>query len=138
LREIIRNFQGRFKDSGTTLLANCASFLSCDRQRKANFMAKQTKITIETDSLLIFRGRNSSRAWCPRCKTEGETIALENLGVMSNLDRVALEKWLESGELHRWQTVEGSALICLNSLLARVQNGVQNNKDRLTVTGGPL
>jgi hypothetical protein len=120
------------------LLANCASFLSCDRQRNANFMAKQTKITIETDSLLIFRGRNSSRAWCPRCNTEGETIALENLGVMSNLDRVALEKWLESGELHRWQTVEGSALICLNSLLARVQNGVQNNKDRLTVTGGPL
>jgi hypothetical protein len=47
---------------------------------------------------------------------------------MSNLDRVALEKWLESGELHRWQTVEGSALICLNSLLARVQNGVQNRK----------
>jgi hypothetical protein len=116
------------------LLANCASFLSCDRQRNANFMAKQTKITIETDSLLIFRGRNSSRAWCPRCNTDGETITLENLGVMSNLDRVALEKWLESGELHRWQTVEGSALICLNSLLARVQN----NKDRLTVTGGPL
>lgn len=116
------------------MLANCASFLSCDRQRKANFMAKQTKITIETDSLLIFRGRNSSRAWCPRCKTEGETIALENLGVMSNLDRVALEKWLESGELHRWQTVEGLALICLNSLLARVQN----NKDRLTVIGRPL
>jgi len=128
LREIIRNFQGRFKDSGTALLANCVSFLSCDRQGKANFMAKQTKITIETDSLLIFRGRNSSRAWCPRCKAEGETIALESLGVMTNLDRVALEKWLESGELHRWQTAEGSALICLNSLLARVQNGVRSKE----------
>ena len=35
-------------------------------------MAKQTKITIETDSLLILRGRSSVRAWCPRCAAEVE------------------------------------------------------------------
>jgi hypothetical protein len=49
-------------------------------------------------------------------------IALENVGVVSSLDRVAVEEWLNSGELHRSQTDDGSARVCLNSLLARVQN----------------
>jgi len=85
-------------------------------------MAKQTKITIETDSLLILRGRNSNRAWCPQCEAETEMIALENVGVLSNLDRSAVEEWLNSAALHRSKSASGSALICLNSLLARVQN----------------
>ena len=85
-------------------------------------MAKQTKITIETDSLLIVRGRNSNRAWCPQCAVEAEMIALKNVGVISNLDRAVVEKWLSSEELHRSKSANGSVLICLNSLLARVQN----------------
>jgi hypothetical protein len=85
-------------------------------------MAKQTRITIETDSLLIVRGRSSRRTWCPQCAAEGEMIALENVGVISNLERPALEEWLNSGELHRSQAADGSQVICLNSLLARVQN----------------
>jgi hypothetical protein len=85
-------------------------------------MVKQMKITIESDSLLIVQGRNSRRAWCPLCATEGEMIALENVGVISNLEGPALEEWLNSGELHRLQADDGSLLICLNSLLARVQN----------------
>jgi hypothetical protein len=85
-------------------------------------MAKKTKITIETDSLLILQGRSSRRAWCPRCAAEGEMIALENAGVISNLERAALEEWLNSGALHRSRATDGSTLICLNSLLARVRN----------------
>jgi len=85
-------------------------------------MAKRTKITIETDSMLILRGRNSRRAWCPLCAIESEVIALDNVGVISNLEPPALEEWLNSEELHRSQAADGSVLICLNSLLARVQN----------------
>ena len=85
-------------------------------------MAKQTKITIETDSLLILRGRSSTRAWCPQCDADAEMITLENIGVVSNLNRTALEAWLNSGELHRSRAADGSVLVCLNSLLARVQN----------------
>jgi len=85
-------------------------------------MAKQTKITIESDSLLILRGRSSRRAWCPLCGTDAEMIAFENIGVVSNLDRTTVEQWLNSGELHRSQAADGSALVCLNSLLARVQS----------------
>lgn len=85
-------------------------------------MAKQTKITIESDSLLILRGRSSRRALCPLCGTDAEMITFENIGVISNLDRTAVEQWLNSGELHRSQGADGSAQVCLNSLLARMQN----------------
>jgi len=84
-------------------------------------MAKQTKITIETDSLLILRGRNSNRSWCPQCAAEAEMIALEDVGVLSNLDRAAMEEWFNSGEFHRSKSANGSALICLNSLVKHTQ-----------------
>jgi hypothetical protein len=85
-------------------------------------MAKHTKITIETDSLLILRGRSSLRVWCPQCAAESETIRLEGAGVISNLSPQEFEEWLESEELHRFQAADGSTLICLNSLLRRAQN----------------
>jgi hypothetical protein len=85
-------------------------------------MTKQTKITIETDSILLLRGRNATRAHCPRCNAESEMIEIGNLQVVSNLDRPSLEEWINSGELHRLRGDDGSPLICLNSLLARIRN----------------
>ena len=83
-------------------------------------MAKPTKITVETDSLMIVRGQNPTRAWCPRCSAEAEMVALERVGVITNLDQLALQAWLNSDALHRSRTAHGGEQICLNSLLARV------------------
>ena len=84
-------------------------------------MAKQTTIPIESNSLLILRGRSSIRAWCSRCNAEVEMIAMEDTGVISNLDQPALEEWLNSEELHQLQAADGSELTCVSSLLARVR-----------------
>ncbi|RZU40392.1 hypothetical protein BDD14_1846 [Edaphobacter modestus] len=84
-------------------------------------MAKQTTITVETDSLLILRGRSARRGWCPRCEAEVETIAMEDTRVITNLRRPELEEWLNSEELQRLHAADGSAVTCLNALLARVQ-----------------
>jgi hypothetical protein len=84
-------------------------------------MAKQTKITIETDSLFVLRGRNPLLAWCPQCVAEVEMIPLEGVGVISNLAPPEMEAWLESETIHRSQAIDGTRLICLNSLLKRVQ-----------------
>lgn len=83
-------------------------------------MAKPTKINVETNSLTIIQGRNSIRAWCPLCGAEAEMVAIESVGVITNLDRLAFEEWLNSGALHRSQSADGCEQICLNSLLARV------------------
>jgi hypothetical protein len=84
-------------------------------------MAKQTKITIETDSLLILRGRSSLRAWCQQCSGETEMIPLDGVGVISNLPAHEVEAWIQSEDLHRSQAADGGRLICLNSLLKRVR-----------------
>ena len=39
-------------------------------------MAKRTRITIETDSLWVLRGRRLLPAWCPQCGAEAEMIPL--------------------------------------------------------------
>ena len=84
-------------------------------------MAKQTKITIETESVLVLRGRNSLRAWCPECGTIGDMIVLADIGVISNLAPSEVRAWLESETIHRSQTSDGAQLICLSSLLKRAQ-----------------
>ena len=58
-------------------------------------MAKLTKITIESDSLLILRGQSSRRSWCPQCAADAEMIALENIGVISNLPSAEVQAWLQ-------------------------------------------
>jgi hypothetical protein len=46
-------------------------------------MAKQTKIIIETESLLVLHGHTSIRAWCPQCGSEEEMVALESTAGVS-------------------------------------------------------
>jgi hypothetical protein len=116
-----QKFSERWEGLFRGLRGNLLSFQHSVPLAQGGYMAKQTRITIETDSLLILRGRSSVRAWCSRCAAEVELIALEDMGVISNMERPALEQWLNSGELHRLQAADGSALTCLNSLLARVQ-----------------
>ena len=86
-------------------------------------MARSTRITIETDSLLIIRGQTSIRRWCTRCAEEVETFALEDTAVLSDLSTREFDEWLNSGDLHRAQAPDGTELICLNSLLARLGSG---------------
>ena len=86
-------------------------------------MARSTRITIETDSLLIIRGQTFIRRWCTQCAGEVEMFALESTAVLSNLPALEVDEWLNSGVLHRTQTPDGTELICLNSLLARLGSG---------------
>lgn len=90
-------------------------------------MSKETKITIETDSLLILRGRSSLRAWCPDCSSEVEMIPLDGVGVVSNLALRELEAWVQSEDLHHTKGTDGSHLICLNSMLKRVHKAKSSN-----------
>lgn len=84
-------------------------------------MAKCTKITIETDSLLLLRGRNSPRAWCSQCGAEAEMLPLHDVVVISDLPPAEVKAWMESPDLHRSKAADGSDFICLNSMLNRIQ-----------------
>ena len=84
-------------------------------------MSKETKITIETDSLLILRGRTPLRAWCPGCGFEVEMIPVDSVGVISNLAPPDVKAWIQSEDLHHTMAADGGHLICLNSMLKRIQ-----------------
>ena len=83
-------------------------------------MAKRTRITIETDSLLVLRGRNPLRAWCSQCGADAEMIPLNDVVMVSNLPLAEVQEWMESPDLHHAKSADGSDLICLNSMLKRV------------------
>ena len=83
-------------------------------------MARQITITLETNSLLVLRGRRSLRAWCPRCGTESEMILLHEAGVISNLPSQEVEAWLRSEDLHHSTAANGAHMVCLNSILKRL------------------
>ena len=83
-------------------------------------MARHTKITVETDSLLVLRGRTPLRAWCPQCGAEAEMIPLDEVGVVSNLPPPEVQAWMESQDLHHTTAADGAPMICLNSMLKRV------------------
>ena len=75
-------------------------------------MTKQTTITTETTSLLILRAGNSRRIWCPTCGAEVEMLELSTPEI-SGLGKLR--------DVHRTEAQDGGALICLKSLLDRVQ-----------------
>jgi hypothetical protein len=85
-------------------------------------MAKQTNITIETDSLLVLQTGQSLNAWCPRCGAQVQMIPLQGLGLISNLQAAEVEAWIQSEELHRSSTPDGAPLLCFKSMLRRFQN----------------
>jgi hypothetical protein len=84
---------------------------------------KQTTITIETTSLLILRAGNSKVMCCSACGAEVEMLELSTreISALGKLPR----------DVHRSDAPDGGALICLKSLLARVQTTKPTN-------GGPL
>ncbi len=84
-------------------------------------MTKQTKITIETDSLLVVRARRPLRAWCPGCGSEEEMIPMNDVGIVSNLAQPEVRAWMQAEDLHYIATNDGSTLICLNSMLKRMR-----------------
>jgi hypothetical protein len=78
-------------------------------------MAKQTKITIETDRLLVVGKDLRSAGGAKDVQRKSEMIVLESVGLVSNLTLSAVEEWINSEQLHRWQAADGAPLVCLNS-----------------------
>jgi hypothetical protein len=77
---------------------------------------------IRTESLIVLRSRLLSRMWCPVCAAEVEVVAAPSLRFDSLIPGDVLEAWLQHSDLHQLQGKDGSELICLHSLMARIQN----------------
>src|ERR1700739_57598 len=80
-------------------------------------VVKTTRITIETESLLVVRRGKTIVTWCPACCADAEAMALEGTCLGEDIPPTLLSDWLPAGKLHFWSPDSGPALICLRSLL---------------------
>jgi hypothetical protein len=80
-------------------------------------VVKTTRITIETESLLVVSRGKTIVTWCPVCCAEAEAMALEGNSLGEDIPSTLLRNWLAAGKLHLWSSDGGPAQICITSLL---------------------
>jgi hypothetical protein len=96
--------------------ANATKF---NRKSGEAMAVRTTKITIETEALLVVRQAQTVVTWCPGCQAEVDVVLL-------NEDTAQLLNGLPAGTLHVWGPPQGPVQICLRSLVRRSQtNDVQ-------------
>ncbi len=78
---------------------------------------RRTEITVETYEVLVMSRHGSlSRSWCASCDKRVAIISLED-ACISGLSIEAVQRQVETGRIHLIETIGGSSLICLNSLI---------------------
>jgi hypothetical protein len=75
-------------------------------------VVRRTKITIETENLLVVRQGRTAVTWCIGCQAEVEVMLLDDDTAVAQLLR-----GLPAGTVHIWNPPEGPVQICLPSLL---------------------
>jgi hypothetical protein len=77
---------------------------------------ERTRITIETETLLVIRRAKPILAWCPDCRAEVDVITLDSDTLAEPITAAEFQEWLGSSKLHFWSTADGQDQICLASL----------------------
>ena len=79
---------------------------------------KRTKITIETDRVMIIRQRRGViRAWCAGCAGHARLVTVEKAAALAGVSQRTIYRRVEAGKVHFIETPDGVLLICLDSLL---------------------
>ena len=63
-------------------------------QSERAVVVKTTKITIETESLLVVHKGKSIVTWCPACDAEVEAMAVEGDSLWEGMPSAFLREWL--------------------------------------------
>ena len=81
-------------------------------------MRVRATVTIETTTLVVVHSASTQLAWCPQCGTNVETVALGDIGGVPFTEQLAVDRWLAACQVHRVEAPDGTARLCLASLLA--------------------
>jgi len=90
-----------------------------DDRRQLLAVKRTTRITIETEQLLVIRRRSSVRAWCEQCAAEVDLVPIEDAAELAQVD-VGTIQHLLNGERFHWSQSGGLVRICLNLLLKSI------------------
>jgi hypothetical protein len=78
---------------------------------------RKTRITVETERILIIRRRGiEMQGWCEGCGEQVKLVTPQTASSVTGLSVRAICQLVEAGELNFLETNDGLLLICLNSL----------------------
>jgi hypothetical protein len=78
---------------------------------------KTTRITVETETLIIVHRAKAALDWCPDCRAEVDVITLDRDSLFELATTAQIHEWQSTGKLHLWQPAHGLTRICVTSLL---------------------
>lgn len=76
-------------------------------------LRKKTRITVETDQVVIIRRRTAHRGWCRDCAATVEFVPLQVAARLSLSDPHTLASEARAGKVHLHHSTDGSLLLCL-------------------------
>jgi hypothetical protein len=78
---------------------------------------KTTRITVETETLIIVRHAKAAMCWCPGCRAEVDVVTLDSDSLIEPATAAQIRQWQATGKLHLSQSANGLIQICVSSLL---------------------
>jgi hypothetical protein len=113
----MRPFRARWGEIELNVASNLSRFRDWAKRLAGAFSGSQrTEITIQTDRLVLIRGRRSRRVWCASCGHEVNAIAMREVTPVAGRDQLVLPGNTESEAWHVCIANDGETLICLDSL----------------------
>lgn len=78
---------------------------------------RQTEVTVETRRFLVIRRRQMLRGWCQECGCDVDMVGMPELERVSGMSALDLRDSNQAGTWHFCKAPDGTAQICLESLL---------------------
>lgn len=78
---------------------------------------RRTKITVETERLLIVNRHSNRFHWCEACAAPVEHVTPQIAATLIGSTCRRIYRWIETNHFHFIESLDGCVLICLNSLL---------------------
>lgn len=78
---------------------------------------KKTRITLESEQVLIIRQRGSRRRWCWECGREVDAVDPTQAGTPTRTHPLQLRDRARNQGWHLIEAAEGPLLVCVESLL---------------------
>jgi excisionase family DNA binding protein len=75
-----------------------------------------TRITIETERLLVVSRSRNFASWCPSCLAPVQRLSVDEAAALARVDSLTVYRWIDAGAIHFAQTDAGVPLLCAASL----------------------
>jgi hypothetical protein len=99
-------------------------------EAKPDMKKRRVELMIETHQTWIIRkpGPTAAHAWCALCARSVSMITADEAAAIARQSTRTIYSWVEARRLHYQETLEGSLLVCLDSLMLTGTNAATAHK----------